>query len=64
MNRQVKAALVGAAVVWAVFAVCLGLVGLVCLCAAHPLIGGPIALTLAGAFGGWLCVNDNDEEGW
>jgi hypothetical protein len=63
MNKQVKAALIGVAVVWALFVTCLSIVGLVVLTAAHPIIGGAIDLTVVGAFFGWLCENQ-DEEGW
>lgn len=63
MNKQVKAALIGVAAVWGTFAVCTAIVGLICLCAAHPWIGCPIAITVVGAFFGWLCENDT-SDGW
>jgi uncharacterized membrane protein YoaK (UPF0700 family) len=62
MNKQVKAALIGVAVVWAVFIVCAAIAGLVCLCAAHPYIGCPIAFTVVGAFFGWLCENQESDS--
>jgi hypothetical protein len=62
MNRYVKAALKGAAILWCTFAICTGIVLLAFLCGTHPYVGIPIAITLVGAFFGWLYEADDGED--